>query len=181
MSGELQLIVGPMFAGKTTEMLRRLRRDRIAGKRVVVVKWAQDTRTDQVNTHAGDAWAGDRREVALLAQVDVNDYDVVGVDEGQFFADVVEVTERWANAGKIVVVAMLDGTYERKPFPGASLAGLLAHCETVVKLRAVCECHGKASFSQRRTGVPTTDAADRVQVAGAEVYRAVCRRCYAAQ
>lgn len=77
-----------------------------------------------------------------------DDVEVIGIDEGQFFPDLVEFAERMANAGKIVIVAALDGTFQRKPFGNVGL--LLPLSEQVDKLNAVCmRCHCTASFSAR--------------------------------
>lgn len=99
-------------------------------------------------------------------------YDVVGVDEGQFFPDVVEFCEKLANEGKIVVVSALDGTFQRKPF--GSVLQLIPMAEEVHKLTAVCKgCFRDAAFT-RRIGSET-----QVEViGGAEMYVPVCRECF---
>ena len=178
--GEIQLILGPMFSGKTTELLRRMRRYAAAGKRCVVLKHALDDRYT-----AGDssvASTHDRQTCSAVPVADLigdaydhcRDADVVGIDEGQFFPDVVEFCERLANddAGKIVVVASLDGTYRREPF--GRVLELVPRAESVVKLCAVCvECHRDAAFT-KRLGAETEVAL----IGGADKYAAVCRRCW---
>lgn len=99
-------------------------------------------------------------------------YDVVGIDEGQFFPDLIPFTEDLANAGKTIVVAALDGTFERTGF-GAVLQ-LVPLAESVIKLSAVCMvCCGDASFTQRISGDKGLEI-----IGGADKYRAVCRDCY---
>eukprot|EP00007_Cunea_sp_BSH-02190019_P003952 CAMPEP_0174243874 /NCGR_PEP_ID=MMETSP0417-20130205/33157_1 /TAXON_ID=242541 /ORGANISM="Mayorella sp, Strain BSH-02190019" /LENGTH=222 /DNA_ID=CAMNT_0015323469 /DNA_START=58 /DNA_END=723 /DNA_ORIENTATION=+ len=173
--GAIVLVMGPMFSGKTTELLRRLERHRLARRRVVLVKYARDQR------YAGEAEAathcGMRAEAVGALKLEeaeerVRDAQVVGVDEGQFFPDLVEATERWAAQGKVVVVAALDGDFQRRPF--ARVADLVPHAEEVVKLRAVClVCCGEAAFT-RRLGTET----QLEVIGGADKYIAVCRRCY---
>jgi thymidine kinase len=178
--GEIQLILGPMFSGKTTELLRRMRRYAVAGKRYVVLKHALDNRYTEVDSD-GVAITHDRQTCSAVPVADMigdaydrcRDADVVGIDEGQFFPDIVEFCERLANdCGKIVVVASLDGTYRREPF--GRVLELVPRAESVVKLCAVCaQCHRDAAFTRRR-GAETEVAV----IGGADKYAAACRRCW---
>ena len=109
----------------------------------------------------------------LLPLLDkMEDYDVVGIDEGQFFPDVVEFCDRAANLGKIVVVAALDGTFERKPF--GNIVSLIPLAEKVSKLSAVCVyCTNEAAFTRRVV------ASKQIQlIGGADMYKPVCRGCF---
>ncbi|CAD5218744.1 unnamed protein product [Bursaphelenchus okinawaensis] len=172
-NGSIHLIVGPMFSGKTTELFRLSNRYSLAGKRVVVVKYARDTRYDDlmVCTH-------DLRKMDAISAVKVNDvwdelikHDVIGIDEGQFFDDVVECAEQLADMGKTVIIAALDGDFQRKPFP--NIATLFPLAEKVDKVNAVCRCGDDASFTLR------TVKCNQVEVIGGkEMYEAVCRTCY---
>ena len=99
-------------------------------------------------------------------------FSVIGVDEGQFFSDVVEFCEAMANRGKIIIVAALDGTFERKPF--RSILDLVPLAESVVKLTAVCNiCHREAAFTKRIGNETEVEI-----IGGTDKYMAVCRRCY---
>jgi thymidine kinase len=99
-------------------------------------------------------------------------HDVVAIDEGQFFPDIVEVSEKLANYGIIVVVAALDGTFQRKPF--GNILNLVPLCEQVTKLSAVCiECGKEAAFTRR-----TIDSEEIELIGGEETYKPVCRGCY---
>ena len=119
-AGWIELIIGPMYSGKTTELSRRIKRYTHADKRAVLVKSALDKRFSEggaVVTHDGQAYPSLVKESLLPAFSElVSNYDVVGIDEGQFFPDVAEFAEAAANAGKIVVVAALDGDFRRNPF-----------------------------------------------------------------
>eukprot|EP01116_Phalansterium_solitarium_P001907 TRINITY_DN11742_c0_g1_i1.p1 TRINITY_DN11742_c0_g1~~TRINITY_DN11742_c0_g1_i1.p1 ORF type:complete len:225 (-),score=79.29 TRINITY_DN11742_c0_g1_i1:227-901(-) len=174
-TGQIQVIFGPMFSGKTTELMRRIRRYNHANKTCLIIKYRKDTRyvdDDSASTHdrvTFKAKAADQLSEAVAAADGV---DVVGVDEGQFFSDLIEHCERWASEGKIVIVAALDGTFQRKPF-GNTLE-LVALAESVTKLQAVCHlCFRDASYS-RRLGDETAIEV----IGGAEKYVAVCRECY---
>ncbi|RHY20941.1 hypothetical protein DYB25_000736 [Aphanomyces astaci] len=117
LQGELQLIIGPMFSGKSTELIRRMRRYQHAQLKCMVVKSKIDdryTNDSLVSTH-------DRQMMKanpLTRLEDMGDefmkYDVIGIDEGQFFTDLHSFCDDAANRGKIVIVAALDGTFERK-------------------------------------------------------------------
>jgi thymidine kinase len=175
-SGHIELILGPMFAGKSTEMLRRIRRYTAAKQRCLVVKFRADVRYDKdaMSTHdlqTMKARCLDRLDD--LAPEVLDAWDVIGIDEGQFFPDIATFAERAANAGKIVIVAALDGTFERRPF-GAILT-LVPLAEQVVKLTSVCmRCHGSAAFTRRIDG---NDHRLRI-IGGADVYTACCRSCW---
>lgn len=139
----------------------------------MVVKYVKDTRYSRDKCCTHDMQRSDARSAARLCEVeDADDYDVIGVDEGQFFPDLVEFCETEANHGKTVIVAALDGTFQRKPF--GRVLELVPLAESVTKLSAVCMiCRKDAAFS-RRLGRETA-----VEVIGGEdKYMAVCRSCY---
>ena len=106
-----------------------------------------------------------------------DEFDVIGIDEGQFFHDIVTWCEAMANSGKIVLVAALDGTFQRKPF--CDILSLVPLAEEVTKLSAVCmSCFQDASFSKRIT---IEDGETVEVIGGADKYMAVCRGCYYSQ
>lgn len=114
----IDLVLGPMFAGKSTELLRKIKRYRVASKKCLLIKYANDTRYSEecVSTHDKQM----QKAVSCKDLMEVKDiadeYEVIGVDEGQFFDNLLEFCETMANQGKCVIVAALDGTFERKPF-----------------------------------------------------------------
>lgn len=177
--GRIELIMGPMFSGKSSELQRRLTRFSISRKQCFLVQYARDTRyTDgatALTTH-------DRR--ALPAHCAVSflkdaassvppGTHVIAVDEAQFFPDAVEVCQAWANAGKVVLLAALDSTFEREPF--SITARLIAIAEQVDKLVAVCAVcgHDKALWSHR-----TTDSTALEVIGGQDTYQPLCRKCW---
>ena len=181
--GWLEVICGPMFSGKSEEMIRRLRRAEIAGQRVVIFKPRIDDRYDaaDVVSHAGARMRGVpvAGVAELLARAD--GYEVVGIDEVQFFdADVVGAALRLADAGVRVVAAGLDQDFRRLPF--GAMPDLLAHAEFVDKLQAVCHrCGGPATTTQRLVdGSPAPYSGDTIVVGANEQYEARCRDCHEA-
>jgi len=172
--GQIQLIFGPMFSGKSTELIRRLKRYQVAQYNVLIVKYAKDTRYDNTGIATHDKQTLPAVSATRLETLTdtADDYDVIGIDEGQFFTDVVEWTEAMANQGKIVMVAALDGTFQRKAF--STILQLVPLAEYVIKLNAVCmNCFGEAAFSKRISQDKEVEV-----IGGAEKYMAVCRKCY---
>lgn len=172
--GSIHIIFGPMFSGKSSEMIRLMRRHTIARKKCLVIKYSLDTRyaVDEVATH--DRFKMDATPAVCLEDVlaEAMKHDVIGVDEGQFFPDVVEFSEQLANAGKTVVIAALDGTFQRKPF--GRVLELVALAESVTKLTSVCMlCCQPAAFSKRLGAETAVEV-----IGGADKYIAVCRTCY---
>jgi len=180
-TGHIELICGPMMSGKTSELLRRIRRYAIAQRNCLLIKHVKDDRYATIADETRLIYTHDRQmmmahPLARLADADalVTAYECIGVDEGQFFPDLAERAEAWANMGKVVVIAALDGTYRREPF-GDHVARLFPLAESVVKLTAVCMCCGseRAAFTRR-----TSDETEVEVVGGSDKYVAVCRPCY---
>jgi len=172
--GQIQLIFGPMFSGKSTELIRRLKRYRVAQYEVLIVKYDKDNRysDEGIATHCGQSLpAIATSSLASLSQK-AEQYDVIGIDEGQFFPGLVEWCEGMADRGKVVVVAALDGTFQRRAF--SNILELVPLAESVVKLVAVCMgCFRDAAFSKRITREAGVEV-----IGGADKYMAVCRACY---
>ena len=149
--GWLEVICGPMFSGKSEEMIRRLRRAEIAGQRVVIFKPRIDDRYDaaDVVSHAGARMRGVPVSSVAELQARAQGFDVVGIDEVQFFEQSVVATAlQLADAGARVVAAGLDQDFRRLPF--GPIPELLSHAEFVDKLQAVCHrCGGPATTTQR--------------------------------
>ena len=100
------------------------------------------------------------------------DYEVVGIDEGQFFSDLIPFSESLANVGKIVIIAALDGTYQRTAF--GDILKLVPLSESIIKLNAICMvCYNTAGFTKRITNEKAVEL-----IGGTDKYMAVCRECY---
>lgn len=174
--GQIEVIAGGMFSGKSEELVRRLRRAVIARQRVQVFKPELDTRHD-----SGRLVTRDQRELAALSVRDSAALraaldprvEVIGVDEVQFFdAGIVDLAMELADLGVRVILAGLDQDFLRRPF--GPIPALLAVAEEVDKMHAVCvRCGEPAHYSQR-----TVVNAAQVLVGDVEAYEARCRRCY---
>ncbi|NXL92635.1 KITH protein, partial [Alectura lathami] len=170
----LQVIFGPMFSGKSTELMRRVRRFQLAQYRCLLVKYAKDTRYCSAGVSTHDRNTMEALPACVLKDVhqEAQGSAVIGIDEGQFFPDIVEFCETMANAGKTIIVAALDGTFQRKPF--GSILNLVPLAESVVKLNAVCmECYREASYTKRLGAEREVEV-----IGGADKYHSVCRACY---
>lgn len=179
--GWLEVICGPMFSGKSEEMIRRLRRAEIAGQRVVIFKPRIDDRYDasDVVSHAGARMRAVPVSSASEIGAHADGFDVVGIDEAQFLGDVVVATAlELADRGVRVIVAGLDQDFRRLPF--GPMPALLTHAEFVDKLQAVCHrCGGPATTTQRLVdGAPAPYSGETVVVGAEEQYEARCRACH---
>ena len=177
--GRVEVIAGPMFAGKTEELMRRVRRAAIARRAVQVFSHAVDSRyrAGVVSSHAGLEFPSTPVSSAIELEGAVSpDTTLVAVDEAQFFGtDLVAVADRLAQRGIDVVIAGLDVTFTGEPFE--PLPSLMALAERVDKLTAVCTvCGADAIYHQRTDGshaAPTALATEHV--GGLEKYEARCR------
>src|SRR6056297_1006764 len=174
-TGWIEVICGSMFSGKTEELIRRLRRARIARQQVEVYKPALDARysDEEVVSHDENAVATTPVETASQILLMTSEADVVGIDEAQFFDDeLLAVCQELADDGRRVVVAGLDTDYRAEPFD--PIPQLMAVAEHVTKLHAVCvECGAPANHSQR-----IVPGEDRVLVGATEAYEPRCRQCF---
>jgi thymidine kinase len=173
--GQIEVICGSMFSGKTEELIRRLNRARLAKLKVEIFKPSLDKRyhdTDVVSHNETSIrsspvnFAGD---ILLLS----GDCDVVGVDEAQFFdEDIVRIVQILANQGKRIILAGLDMDFEGKPF--GPMPSLMAISEYVTKVHAICmKCGDLATFSFR-----LSEEKEKVVLGEKESYEARCRKCF---
>lgn len=174
-SGWIEVVCGSMFSGKTEELIRRLNRARIAKQKVEVFKPTIDTRYDQEDVVSHDASKSSSIPVENAMQIlfYAEDFEVVGIDEAQFFGnELVSVCNELASSGKRVIVAGLDMDYLGKPF--GPIPQLLASAEYVTKVHAICmRCGNLANYSHRII------QGDKLVVLGeTEAYEPLCRSCF---
>jgi thymidine kinase len=179
--GQIEVICGSMFSGKTEELLRRVKRAQIARQKVQVFKPRIDNRYSADHVQSHDASKIISRPIDRAADVFrylENNTRVVGVDEAQFFDDgFVEVCQQLAYRGIRVVVAGLDLDFRGQPF--GPMPALLSVAEQVTKLQAVCMvCGGPASRSQRLSAPENSQKDATVLVGAKEYYEARCRFCH---
>lgn len=170
----ITLILGEMYSGKTTELMRRIDRAAIAGQQVVVYKYTKDIRYGRefmISSH------GDQHRPAIpvtsLADIEIEPgTTTIGIDEGQFIDHLVEFSEAAANAGCHVIISALVSDFERKSF--ANIALLIPKCEHIIRLHAICfDCKQEASFT-KRIGMEK----QQELIGGSDKYKAVCRNCF---
>src|SRR6267143_5726346 len=172
-AGWIEVIAGSMFSGKSEELIRRLRRAKIARQKVQVFKPEVDSRfsNDHIVSHSEmrHESAISRNAAEVLAKIDP-DTEVVGIDEGQFFDnELVTVANTLAQRGIRVIIAGLDQDYTGKPWE--PMPQLLAIAEYITKTHAICmKCGQPANYTQR-----TFESEERVAVGGAGMYEARCR------
>ncbi len=177
--GHIELICGSMFSGKSEELIRRVRRAKIAKQKVQVFAHAIDTRygSAKVASHSGsDLDANPIQRASQILTLLEPAVDVVAIDEAQFFDwEIAEVVNSLANRGIRVIVAGLDTDFRGEPFGPMPL--LMAQAEEVTKLNAICMvCGGPASRTQRLVNGEPAAFDDPVVVVGAqEMYEARCR------
>ncbi len=175
-AGWVEVIAGSMFSGKSEELIRRLRRAKIARQKVQVFKPEIDSRfsDNQIVSHSEmrHESANIRAAAEVLAKVEA-DTEVVGIDEGQFFDNnLVNVANELAGRGVRVIIAGLDQDYTGKPWE--PMPQLLAIAEYITKTHAICmKCGQPANYSQR-----TFDSEERVAVGASDKYEARCRKCF---
>ncbi|MFN2383846.1 MAG: thymidine kinase [Gemmatimonadota bacterium] len=174
--GWIEVICGPMFSGKSEELIRRLRRAEIARQPVQVFKPLIDDRyaADEIVSHSAMRIRADRVHTArAILEQTRPETQVVGVDEAQFYdADLLEVVETLANDGRRVIVAGLDQDYRGQPFD--PMPQLLAMAEEITKTLAICMiCGHPANRTQRLIA-----REEQIVIGGSHAYEARCRRCF---
>ncbi len=174
-SGWIEVICGSMFSGKTEELIRRLKRAKIASQKVEIFKPATDTRYDVKNvvSHDANSILATPVEHSSRLLTLAEGVSVVGVDEAQFFdLELPEVCQQLALRGTRVIVAGLDMDYKGKPF--GPMPNLLAVSEYITKVHAICQhCGNLATHSFRLSAEE-----DTVVLGEKERYEARCRTCY---
>lgn len=174
-TGWIEVICGSMFSGKTEELIRRLNRARIAKQKVEIFKPEVDIRYDETDVVSHDAKAVSSTPVQNASQIlfYADDFEVVGIDEAQFFGDeLISTCNELANRGKRVVVAGLDMDFKGNPF--GPIPKLVATAEYVTKVHAICiRCGNLANYSHRIV------KNDKLVVLGeTDVYEPLCRYCF---
>ena len=174
--GSIQLITGPMFSGKSTELIRLYNRFRIANYECIFIKHQKDTRysTNEVYTHGSYqlvdrilslSWLGELLFYHPIPKV-------VCIDEGQFFGDINLMSNHLADNGHIVIIAALDSSFEFKPFE--NIVSLMMNCEYILKLTSVCMmCFADNAIYNKRI----TNECELEVIGGSDKYMSICRNC----
>jgi thymidine kinase len=178
----LEVICGPMYCGKSEELMRRLRRLQIAGKKVVAVKPVIDSRyeIEYIQSHNGTQFECFPIHESGLDLLKLSrGFDVVGIDEAQFFDyKLQEIVKILFDRGKLVILAGLDMTYRQEPWK--SMPFFMAIANKIDKYPAVCHSCGDDAFYTQRLidGKPAPFDGPTVVVGGLDSYEARCGRCF---
>lgn len=173
----IHLITGCMFSGKTTALINEAKMNKLLNKKVLMINYILDTRysdSDKMVTH--DLISVDCLPVEknLLKCAISTDIDVICINEGQFFENLVYFCVGMCNIGKEIYVSGLDGDYLKRPF--GEILNLIPHCDTVTKMYALCmNCKNgtKACFTKKMTNSDSL-----IEIGSSEMYMPVCRKCY---
>lgn len=177
---KLELIIGPMFSGKSTELVNRVRSLQQLEKNVLVIKPSIDNRyekgTRELITHNNESVKCNVLErLSDLDEFVIKIVDTIVIDEGQFFSDLKETVLFWLANYKInIIVGGLDGDYQRNPI--GKILELIPHSDVCTKLTAMCiECNDgtSAPFTRR-----TVQSDEQILVGGSDMYEPVCRMHY---
>ena len=177
--GRIEFVTGPMFSGKSEELIRRLKRARIARQRVACYKPDIDLRYHRTSIASHSSQTHEAETVANVERLrerlheQLEEIDVVGIDEAQFFDEtLLKLVMELVHMGKRVVMAGLDTTFTGEPF--GAIPQFLAIADEVLKLSAVCMVCGQPAIHTQRLG----SSQELVVVGAAGVYEARCRRCF---
>ena len=173
--GKIELILGHMFSGKSTRLIELMRKYVYKAKKTIMVKFYADqryTEKSEVVTHDLIKYDSINCKILRDSFDTFKNYDVIGIDEGQFFADLVEVCEELALMGKIVLIAALNGDFRMEPFP--VIQRIIAKADKIKLLKAYCfNCHKDAKFSLR-----IVQSNETVLIGAGEAYKPACRECH---
>lgn len=174
--GQINLILGCMFSGKTSELVRRYNRHTIGGRKCLMIKYKKDTRYDDeaVVTHDKIKIKAFVCEYLYEADVIVDKYNVVCIDELQFYKDADIVCDKWANNGKIIEACGLNGTFNRTPFP--VISNILPLAENITFLKAICKENGNDAVYSH-INIDVIDESTEI-IGGDEKYNAVDRKTF---
>jgi thymidine kinase len=177
--GRIEVITGPMFSGKSEELIRRLKRARIARQRVACFKPDIDLRYHRTAIASHSAQTHEAVTVATVARLrealfgQISEVEVIGIDEAQFFDEsIVQLTVELVHLGKRILLAGLDTTFTGEPF--GPIPALMAIADEVTKLSAVCIVCGAPAIHTQRLGA----SQELVVVGAAGIYEARCRACF---
>ena len=180
MVGKIEVICGPMFASKTGELLKRIRRLLVTNKKCALITYKKDTRYDEnglLCTH-DQIKAPDNENLITISTGEpidkllLSDVDTVFIDEGQFMKGLIDFTISNSKNGTNVIISALDMDFRGNPF--GEIPHLLCIAHSLKKLTAICyKCNGEAHYSER-----FTDEQDEEVIGGSDKYRACCKDCF---
>ena len=173
--GRIEIIIGPIFSGKSTRLIEVIRKYIYKDKKTVMVKYKEDKRyseKSEVVTHDLTKYESIECKYLFESFDKLKQYDIIGIDEGQFFPDLVEICQKLVLLKKVVIVAALNADYKMEPFPNVSK--LISKADKIKLLKAYCfHCHIDAYFSLR-----ITHNNDTALIENGDAYKPACRNCH---
>ena len=176
----ITLIIGPMFSSKSTTLLSFERRFIILKKKYLCINHSFDTRYNdegKITTHDGCSSPGHNticHDLFHLNDDELDQFEAFIIDESQFFDDIDEFADKWANRGKTIVCAGLNSDFKKEPFE--NISKLLAKADKVIHLNSICDkCGSDAPFTKR-----TIHSDEKTLIGGIESYVPRCRKCFEA-
>lgn len=171
-NGQLYLILGPMFSGKTSRLIEKIRKYNFNSKNIVIVKFRKDfnTKDNELITHDNVKYKCLCCSCLIEKLEDLKKYDVVGIDDGHLFKDLPDIAEYLAATGKIVIVSALNADYKMEPFD--NISKIIPKVDKIKLLKAFCfYCHKDATCSLK-----INDSTDKNE--NENSYKPLCRNCY---
>lgn len=174
--GELHVITGPMGSGKSTELKRQIQVYSVCNKTIIIGSHIDKRSENNILTHSGDSISARKYKTiqSFINNNNIDDYNVIGIDEGQFFPDLITGIKKLIKMNKIIVLSALDSDSEGKPFP-VNVADLLHISDTFIKQNAicmVCKDGTKAIFTKYNR----SDKTEAIKFGGLGDYTPVCRK-----
>jgi len=177
----IHLVTGCMFSGKTSALINMAKMNKLLNKTVVIINYEHDTRyssSDKIMTHSGTSFDCIPCAKDLLFMLSnekcIQSADVICINEGQFFDNLVDFCVNLCDLGKEVHVCGLDGDYLRRPF--GEILNLIPLCDTYTKLYALCMSCKNGTYASFTKKIKETD--NLIEVGSTELYIPVCRKCY---
>lgn len=176
-STRIEIILGCMYSGKSTELIRRCTRYKAIGKNILLINHSLDIRTgDSVMTHRKETLDAVKTNnlISLIKTEEFKKCDIVGIDEGQFFDDLLQFVQQAEKHNKIIIISGLDGDSERKPF--GQILDCIPYCDEVIKLNAMdmVDKDGTPGIFTKRV----SEKKDRILVGTTDCFIAVSRKNY---
>jgi thymidine kinase len=171
----LELIIGPMFSGKSSELIRKIRLAKTINKKVLVIKPLIDNRYDntKIVSHSLEAENCETVEKLEMLNTIINDYDLIVIDEGQFFSDLKENVIKWVEINKKdVIVGGLDGDFKRNPI--GQILDLIPYSSKCNKLNSLCKMCGDGTWAYFTHRFSNNN--QQIMIGGNEMYAALCRK-----
>ena len=175
------LITGCMFSGKTSALINVAKMNKLLDKKVVLINYEYDTRyntSNKVMTHSGASFdcipCAKDLLFMLKENIFIKNADVICINEGQFFDNLVNFCVNLCESGKEMHICGLDGDYLRRPF--GEILNLIPLCDTYTKLHALCMSCKNGSYASFTKKIIATD--NLIEIGSTDMYIPVCRKCY---